>query len=248
MDPNPQNPKDDQESYNHRRNPNLSINKLSHKISKSSNSTQKPLLDPTPPMNPNPPPVYNISKSDFRDMVQKLTGPPPSELAEMSRAHHAPPKPPSSSRLHRIRPPPLPQLSSFASPLESQSQNQNQYHSGAQSMSQSSGLTNFGPGFMRPGTIANTPLSPLPPLPSVHSAAESPISAYMRHLRGSSSGNDSETRRLSVFSPRWRSAHEDLMPPPPSSPLGFGCLPSPKSPNLPTAGQLGFPLSPTGKP
>ncbi|KAL2317684.1 hypothetical protein Fmac_031560 [Flemingia macrophylla] len=41
--------------------------------------------------------VYNISKKDFREMVQKLTG-------------HTPPKPLPSSRLHRLRPPPLPQI------------------------------------------------------------------------------------------------------------------------------------------
>ncbi|GJN30532.1 hypothetical protein PR202_gb18845 [Eleusine coracana subsp. coracana] len=53
-------------------------------------------------------------------------------------------------------------------------------------------------------------LSPLPPLPAVCVSAESPISAYMRRLRG--------------------------MPSPihvPTSPLGFGCLPSPRTPPSP---------------
>ncbi|URD74329.1 VQ motif [Musa troglodytarum] len=60
---------------------------------------------------PSQPPVYNIDKSDFRSLVQKLTGsathrhqlgpaaPPPSA-----------PGPPPTSRLHRIRPPPLAHL------------------------------------------------------------------------------------------------------------------------------------------
>ncbi|KAL9667192.1 hypothetical protein QQ045_001541 [Rhodiola kirilowii] len=251
MDHNPPNPNDDRNPNHHRGNPHLSINKLSHKISKPSNSnsnliqSQKAAMDPPPPQpinptqNPNPPPVYNISKSDFRDMVQKLTGAPASELAEMSRAQHAPPKPPSSSsRLHRIRPPPLAQLTSFGT-------NQN-HQPGGQPLSQSGGLTNYGSGFVRSGVNVGQPLSPLPPLPAVHAAAESPISAYMRHLRG-----DSEPRRLLGFSSSWRGAQDDSMPHPPSSPLGFGCFPPPKSPNMslsPTAGQLGFPLSPTGKP
>uniref|UniRef100_A0A7N0UJS4 VQ domain-containing protein n=1 Tax=Kalanchoe fedtschenkoi TaxID=63787 RepID=A0A7N0UJS4_KALFE len=251
MDQNPPNPSDDQPQ--HRRNTHLSINKLSHKIAKPSSSNpiqtqSKPTLDPPPPLNPNPPPVYNISKSDFRDMVQKLTGPPPGELAEMSRAQQNAPKPPSS-RLHRIRPPPLAQLSAnFASsPLGNQSQSQNR-HPGVQQMGQSGALTHFGAGFVRAGAHVGQPLSPLPPFPAVHAAAESPISAYMRHLRGSGSGFgvDSEPRRLSGFSPRWRGAAQEE-----SALLGFGCLPSPKSPNLllsPKAGQLGLPLSPTGKP
>ncbi|KNA15544.1 hypothetical protein SOVF_097300 [Spinacia oleracea] len=105
------------------------LNKLSHKISKPNNPNlppsnvagsstfKKPPVEPPlpPPIQPpqqQQPPVYNINKSDFRDVVQKLTGSP---------AHAAPasvPTPPihapkpASSRMQRIRPPPLAQLSS----------------------------------------------------------------------------------------------------------------------------------------
>ncbi|CAL9146692.1 unnamed protein product [Musa hybrid cultivar] len=69
---------------------------------------------------PSQPPIYNIDKSDFRSLVQKLTGsathrhqlgpaaPPPSA-----------PGPPPTSRLHRIRPPPLAHLAPRPLPLDS---------------------------------------------------------------------------------------------------------------------------------
>ncbi|KAL0440005.1 UNVERIFIED_CONTAM: VQ motif-containing protein 9 [Sesamum latifolium] len=101
------------------------VNRNSHKISKpvrrplplpaaaasSSSSSAIPILDPNPQLSGQPqpqpqsqqPPVYNINKNDFRDVVQKLTGSPahernptPSPPATQSR--------PPSSRLQRIRP------------------------------------------------------------------------------------------------------------------------------------------------
>ncbi|KAM0877285.1 hypothetical protein ACQ4PT_035611 [Festuca glaucescens] len=198
------------------------LNKASYKISKqSSSSSSSSMIAPSPPPPPLPsrlspplpapapppppssapapidhpppqPPVYNIDKSNFRDVVQKLTGspshifPPQAPAAPVvaptpSRPLMAPPPPPPPlsaipSRLHRIRPPPL------APP--------------------------------RPPPVLPAPaqpgLSPLPALPSVCMSAESPISAYMRRLRG--------------------------MPSPihvPTSPLGFGCLHSPRAPTSP---------------
>ncbi|KAL5209914.1 hypothetical protein ABZP36_005537 [Zizania latifolia] len=205
-----------------------SLNKSSFKISKQSSSCSSssssvsikasaspspapppPRLSPPPPPAPTSstpaahpaavdhpptqPPVYNIDKSDFRDVVQKLTGSPchllpPQPLAPAAAVSMPPPPPrpimgppppppPSAipSRLHRIRPPPL------APPRP-------------------------------PPILPSAPpaLSPLPPLPAVCMTAESPISAYMRRLRG--------------------------MPSPihvPTSPLGFGCLPSPRTPPSP---------------
>ncbi|PWZ05259.1 hypothetical protein Zm00014a_017933 [Zea mays] len=189
-----------------------SLNKASYKISKQSSSASPapvpastmrapspppPAPRPPPPL-PQPPqassvpadhpppqpPVYNIDKSDFRDVVQKLTGspshllPPQPAPTPATAPLMAPPPPPPPimapptaipSRLHRIRPPPL-----------------------------------APPPILPPAPPA---LSPLPPLPAVCMTAESPISAYMRRLRG--------------------------MPSPiraPTSPLGFGCLPSPGVP------------------
>jgi hypothetical protein len=203
------------------------LNKASYKISKqsSSSSSSSSIRASSPPPPPPPsrlspplpapppssapidhpppqPPVYNIDKSNFRDVVQKLTGSPshllppqppaapavvappasrPFMAPPPSRPLMAPPPPPPPlsaipSRLHRIRPPPL------APPRPPQ----------------------ILPAPAQPG------LSPLPALPSVCMSAESPISAYMRRLRG--------------------------MPSPihvPTSPLGFGCLHSPRAPTSP---------------
>ncbi|TKY56279.1 VQ motif-containing protein 9 [Spatholobus suberectus] len=83
------------------------LNKLSHNISKPNHTFNKHALPESQPH------VYNISKNDFRDMVQKLTGSP---------GHDQQPKPVhpvSSSRLHRLRPPPLPQVVSHRPPPHS---------------------------------------------------------------------------------------------------------------------------------
>lgn len=205
------------------------LNKLSHKISKpSSSSIGRPPPDssihlrPPPPPPPGPPlqqqpPVYNINKSDFRDVVQKLTGSP---------AHAPPPiqaPKPASSRLQRIRPPPLVELSNRPPPM----------------LNCTVPPPNpGGGGFIR---HVAPPLSPLPPLPTCHAAAESPISAYMRFLRSSISAVDSFNNRnpLQMIPP----PESFAAPPPQSSPLPFGCVPSPTG-----AGPLGLPqlpLSPT---
>uniref|UniRef100_A0A7C9AC91 VQ domain-containing protein n=1 Tax=Opuntia streptacantha TaxID=393608 RepID=A0A7C9AC91_OPUST len=206
------------------------LNKLSHKISKpSSSSIGRPPPDSSIHLRPPPapggpplqqqPPVYNINKSEFRDVVQKLTGSP----AHAPPPIHAPK--PASSRLQRIRPPPLVELSNRPPAV---------LNCAVPPPNPSSG----GAG----GVIRQiAPLSPLPPLPTCHAAAESPISAYMRFLRNSISAVDSFNNRnpLQMIPP----PESFASPPPPSSPLPFGCLPSPTG-----AGPLGFPqlpLSPT---
>lgn len=197
------------------------LNKLSHKISKPSTSITRPPVNLRPPPPPAPPlqhqpPVYNINKSDFRDVVQKLTGSP----------SHAPPPPPpihapkpASSRLQRIRPPPLAQLSNRPPPLLNCAQ----------------ANPSAGGGFIR--QVA--PLSPLPPLPTCHAAAESPISAYMRFLR-TTSAVDSDPRLSNRTAPM--NPPLDSFSLPPKSPC------QPLSPNLllsPTGGgPLGFPQLP----
>ncbi|CAN0889955.1 VQ motif-containing protein 9 [Linum grandiflorum] len=108
------------------------LNKLSHKISKPTTTTAKsnpppptpplplplPLPPPPPQQLPQPsaaqqqqsqPPVYNINKSDFRDVVQKLTGSPAHDRSAAPPPPLHPPKS-QSSRLQRIRPPPLAHL------------------------------------------------------------------------------------------------------------------------------------------
>ncbi|EOA33873.1 hypothetical protein CARUB_v10021365mg [Capsella rubella] len=244
------------------------LNKLSHKISKPTNSSssapaavdrETDHLPPPPPINhgnlhQHQPPVYNINKNDFRDVVQKLTGSPAHERISappQQPIHH--PKPQQSSRLHRIRPPPLahvinrpPGLLNDALIPQASSHHMNQTWTGA--------------GFnLRP----TAPLSPLPPLPPVHAAAESPVSSYMRYLQNSMFAIDSNRKEFSglsplapLVSPRWYQqqqenappSHNSLPPPhppPPSAasvtvsqtaptsipaPPPFGCLNSPKSP------------------
>lgn len=282
------------------------LNKISHKISKpirkpaffeNQNPPQgqtqhapPPLPPPPPPppagplnLQPQPqpqqqPPVYNINKSDFRDVVQKLTGSPAHERISTPPPIQQPKA--ASSRLQRIRPPPLAQISNRPPPFVNGSNN-----------------AVAGGGFVggqRP--VQAQPLSPLPPFPAVHASAESPISAYMRFLQSSiaSASTDSDSKRfstgLSPLAPRWNNfgapqqqppfpppqplplplPHQQNIPPPPtnssfvlppfpafpSSPLPFGCLPSPRSPYgllspgllLSPSRQLGFqqlPLSPT---
>lgn len=191
-----------------------SLNKSSYKISKHTNRPSPPpplpIATPSEPAtnsnpDPNPsisastlsgpaappqPPVYNIDKNNFREIVQKLTGsispvPPRPTNPPVSTPPVPPlPQPSSSTRLHRIRPPPLANLS--ARP---------------------------------PSVAAQQALSPLPPLPAVGVTAESPISAYMRRLH--STGME------------------------PLSPLGFGCLQSPRTAyQMMMMSSVGLPTSP----
>ncbi|XP_010521178.1 PREDICTED: VQ motif-containing protein 9-like [Tarenaya hassleriana] len=263
------------------------LNKFSHKISKPTTTVASAVKRPGFDLNPSihhqapppatsnqgnlhqhQPPVYNINKNDFRDVVQRLTGSPAHERISAPTHQHPPaihqPKP-QSSRLQRIRPPPLANISNRPPPLLNGALFNPVPNPGIPMTSATAGF------IPRP---APPPLSPLPPLPPVHAAAESPVSAYMRYLQNSMPGVDSNQKQFSGFSPlaplvspRWYQKQENAPPlqnihhPPataasiPSPPLG--CLSSPKSPYAllspsillsPTAGQLGFPLSPTTVP
>ncbi|KAL3514204.1 hypothetical protein ACH5RR_026921 [Cinchona calisaya] len=202
------------------------------------------------------PPVYNINKNDFRDVVQRLTGSPAHERFSTPPPIQ-PPKPPSS-RLQRIRPPPLAQISNRPTPPLPQISNP-----GSNNVLNCPNPTVFLAG-------QRQPLSPLPPFPAVHAAAESPISAYMRFLQGSVSSAASlrwnNLAPVQMPTPPTAVHHhhqqQNIPPPPqgfpqfptllPTSPLPFGCIPSPRSPYAllspsllfsPT-GQLGFPQLP----
>ncbi|XP_022752926.1 VQ motif-containing protein 9-like [Durio zibethinus] len=212
------------------------LNKLSHKISKPSSTTtttnvppfvQKPSFDQTQNLNqalpPQPyqpqnsnqsslqaqqhqPPVYNIKKSDFRDVVQKLTGSPAHERFSTPPPIHHPKQ--QSSRLQRIRPPPLAHVSNRP-PSMINCAFPDMNPSGCSQPNPPSGGPTGNSFIQRPPAAA--PLSPLPPFPAVHAAAESPISAYMRYLQSSMSATaDSNPKQFSGFpplaplvSPRW---------------------------------------------
>ncbi|KAB2023727.1 hypothetical protein ES319_D06G038400v1 [Gossypium barbadense] len=250
------------------------IRKSSFELTQNLTQAQLPLPPPPPPP-PNPsqsglqaqqhqPPVYNINKNDFRDVVQKLTGSPAHERFSTPQPIHQPK--PHSSRLQRIRPPPLPHVSNRPSPM------MNMNPSGCSQSNPPVGGPTVN-SFMNQRPPATAPLSPLPPLPTVLAAAESPVSAYMRCLQNSlSTSVDPNPKQFTGFpplaplvSPRWNNLtapQQQQQPPPPppqqqpqvSSPLPFGCLNSPRSPYAllspsllfsPNSGQLGFPLSPT---
>ncbi|KAL0366385.1 UNVERIFIED_CONTAM: VQ motif-containing protein 9 [Sesamum radiatum] len=159
------------------------VNKNSHKIAKP---FRKPLPLPTatpPILDPNPhnsgqtqlqsqqPPVYNINKNDFRDVVQKLTGSPAHERFPTPPPPVTHPRPPSS-RLQRIRPPPLAQITNRPPQLTQLAPRP------------PNDVGQRGPAAPQ---AHPQPFPPLPPFPSVHPAAESPISAYMRFLQSSAS-------------------------------------------------------------
>ncbi|XP_038985970.1 VQ motif-containing protein 9-like [Phoenix dactylifera] len=187
-----------------------SVNKASYKISKPIPKSSHPNPNPNS-LRPSPPPsainsggtppqqpqsaVYNIDKNDFRDVVQKLTGSPAHQHPRPAAAAAAarPPPPAATSRLHRIRPPPLADLPPRSPPL-------------APAPPAAADV------WMRPS------LSPLPPFPAVSAASESPISAYMRRLHGGGGGQPPLAPSPSAAA---------VLLPPPTSPLVFGCLPSP---------------------
>ncbi|XP_028771804.1 VQ motif-containing protein 9-like isoform X2 [Neltuma alba] len=230
------------------------LNKLSHKISKP--SLRKPSSDSslTEPQNhklnhgqPQPaaqpqaqhqPPVYNINKNDFRDVVQKLTGSPAHERISTPPPIQQP-KPPSS-RLQRIRPPPLAQIGNRPPPLLGGAIHRPQPPPVSAASASTGNPINAGSGanfsdFARP----LPPLSPLPPFPSVH--AESPVSAYMRYLQNSTSNMDWNPKQFSGFpplappaSPRWNNIATQQPQPAPQSqvtPMQQGVIPSQASTN-----------------
>ncbi|GAA0168342.1 hypothetical protein LIER_23079 [Lithospermum erythrorhizon] len=213
------------------------LNKLSHKITKPIRrpSTSSSTVDFPPtqsqPSNPQPP-VYNIDKNDFREVVQRLTGSAVQDRFEsLSTRSVSPPvqniSKPAISRLQKIRPPPLPQIGSRGpGPLTG--------------VSIDRALT-FG---------QRQPFSPLPPFPSVHASAESPITAYMRSVSGNSTFSSFFDTSSSAPGAVPRGGSSPL-PVPPPSPLPFGCS-SPVGFSggvmFSPTGQLGFsqlPLSPT---
>ncbi|XP_010272994.1 PREDICTED: VQ motif-containing protein 9 [Nelumbo nucifera] len=254
------------------------LNKISHKISKD---PPKPLIRRIPPLDhhlshhhhqhqqqqhqqqqqqqQNQPPVYNINKSDFRDVVQKLTGSPAHDRFSTPPPIH-PPKPPSS-RLQRIRPPPL----EHVSPRPPHPLNNTVAPMAATSASlpsinpnpsiNSGNFNNVGNFIATNNGQPPSPLSPLPPFPAVHAAAESPISAYMRYLQGSISATDPESKRFSglsplapLVSPRWNNPsplqlqQPQLPLPPPLPQQQQVLLQSPTSAMTPS--QFLMPLSP----
>ncbi|XP_043696327.1 protein HAIKU1-like isoform X3 [Telopea speciosissima] len=164
----------------------LGVNKMGKNIKKS------PLHQPNfANAKPQPQPqVYNISKNDFRSIVQQLTGSP---SQDPSPRLPNPSKPPSM-RLQKIRPPPLTPI--YRPPIPP-------------------APAPFNNSFVRPGQIGQPSVSPMPTLAPgdqvwAANTAESPISAYMRYLQNSII--DSSPRQTQQLQPQLQAhpAHAQL--------------------------------------
>ncbi|KAK9927953.1 hypothetical protein M0R45_025112 [Rubus argutus] len=153
----------------------LGVNKMGKNIRKSPlhqpNFGNSAANAPNAARQPPQPQVYNISKNDFRNIVQQLTGSPSQD--PLPRPPQGPPKP-QSMRLQKIRPPPLTPINNRpvmppAVPLPPPAPYNN--------------------GFVRPPHFGQPSPTPMPPFtpgdPMWPNTAESPISAYMRYLQTS---------------------------------------------------------------
>lgn len=151
----------------------LGVNKLGKNIRKS--PLHQPNLNNNAPRQQPQPQVYNISKNDFRNIVQQLTGSPSQE--PLPRPTQNPPKS-QSMRLQKIRPPPLtpinrPPVIPPPAPVRPNAPPQVPYNNSSIRPAQ----------FGQPSQI---PMQQLAPGDSTWpNTAESPISAYMRYLQSS---------------------------------------------------------------
>ncbi|XP_014506016.1 protein HAIKU1-like [Vigna radiata var. radiata] len=174
-----------------RHNDSLGVNKTGKNIRKS------PLHQPNYGSNSNvngarqqqqqpQPHVYNISKNEFRDIVQQLTGSPSQDPPSKPPQSNSPK--PQSIRLQKIRPPPLPYV---RPPLPASYSNNNSAPRPAQ--------------FRQP--------SPNPF--SQPNAAESPISAYVRYLEHSLTDPGSKGTQVQPLRPSSALLHNNPMFPSP---------------------------------
>ncbi|KAJ8774436.1 hypothetical protein K2173_016882 [Erythroxylum novogranatense] len=205
-----------------RQNDQLGVNKMGKNIRKS------PLHQPNFANNANrqqpQPQVYNISKNDFRNIVQQLTGSP-------SHSQEPPPRPPQnpakpqSMRLQKIRPPPLTPINRPLLPPP------------VQASAMAPPPVPYSNTFVRPGQFGPPSPAMMPQMASGDSVwantAESPLSVYMRYLQNS----------LIDPSPRGSQAQPPLHPPHPQMqmpgqiqphPTPSGILPNPPMPAVPS--------------
>ncbi|XP_028754617.1 protein HAIKU1-like [Neltuma alba] len=212
-----------------RQSDNLGVNKMGKNIRKS------PLHQPNFGNNASrqqpQPQVYNISKNDFRDIVQQLTGSPSHSQEPPPRPPHHPPKP-QSNRLQKIRPPPLTPINRHPMPPP-------------MPVPAASPPVPYNNSLHRPAQLGQpspTPMHPLNPGDMIWShPTESPISAYMRYLQSSMldpspKGGQAQPQpqpNLQFQGPG------NFQPRPPSSAL----LPNPSVPLLPSP-RLNGPIPP----
>lgn len=197
----------------------LGVNKLGRNIRKSPlhqpNFQKLPhsALNQQQPATPPQPQVYNISKSDFRSVVQQLTGSPARDASGAGYPPVAarPPQPKHpSSRLMKIRPPPL---TPIARPPPPPFQNN---------------LANPNPN-LNPNSAYHRP-APSPSVPGSAAWTDSPVTAYMRYLESSLLTSDSSKQ------PQTRA--QGLLPFPHPAGSATGAFPSPRG--NPTSSVLMF--------
>ncbi|OIV93010.1 hypothetical protein TanjilG_20672 [Lupinus angustifolius] len=162
------------DNNNSRNNDSLGVNKTGKNIRKS--PLHQPNFGNNAAKQQPQPQVYNISKNDFRDIVQQLTGSP---------SHHSqdhPPRPPNnphkpqSMRLQKIRPPPLTPINRPHMP------SQMPVYTAPPPIPYNNAIPRPPAQFGQPSP---TPLQPLTPGDLWANTTESPISAYMRYLQNS---------------------------------------------------------------
>ncbi|KAL6193502.1 hypothetical protein ACLB2K_034586 [Fragaria x ananassa] len=185
------------------------------------------------------PQVYNISKNDFRNIVQQLTGSPSQD--PLPRPPQGPPKP-QSMRLQKIRPPPLTPINRPVVPSPAPVQ-------------AAPPPVPYNNGFVRPphfGQPSPTLMPPFPPGEMWPNTAESPISAYMRYLQTSMldptpRGNQPQHQPQGPGQIQGQPPSTGLLPHPsmPAQPPPRMNGPIPPAPNLPSPQMNGPPLLPS---
>ncbi|KAF3964397.1 hypothetical protein CMV_011306 [Castanea mollissima] len=226
------------DNMKNRNNDHLGVNKIGKNIKKS--PLHQPNFANNNPARQQPQPqVYNISKNDFRNIVQQLTGSPSQE--PLPRPPNNLPKP-QSMRLQRIRPPPLTPINRPHMPPPVP-------------LPAAPPPMMYNNNFARPGQFGQpSPPTQMPPLTPGESfwgnTAESPITAYMRYLQHS----------IVDPAPRGNPAHPQQQPQIHGHPQSSALLPNPHvaalvsprmngpnqpMPNLPSPQMNGPPLLPS---
>ncbi|XP_022738155.1 protein HAIKU1-like [Durio zibethinus] len=205
-----------------RLNDHLGVNKISKNIKKS--PLHQPNFANNAARQQPQPQVYNISKNDFRNIVQQLTG-SPSRNDPLPRPPQNPPKP-QSMRLQKIRPPPLTPINRPhilpPAPVPAP----------AYAPAPVPHPAPYNNSLVRPGQYGQPSPKMLPPMipgdAVLANTAESSISAYMRYLQAS----------LIDPSPVGNQVQPHLHPPVPGRPHApppySGLLPNPPTSALPS--------------
>lgn len=197
-------------------NDSLGVNKMGKNIRKS--PLHQPNFGNNAARQQPQPQVYNISKNDFRDIVQQLTGSPSQEPPP--RPPHRPPPKPQSMRLQKIRPPPLSPINRprLPPPMPMPAAPPPLPYNNAP----------------RPAHYGQPSPTPLTPGDLWANTTESPISAYMRYLQNSmmdpgSRGNQFPTQPQPHPYPQQQvQGNYQPQPPPPA------LLPNPNVPPIPS--------------